>query len=255
MYKAIIVNTSIFASYKGSMSNEQTSPFLKKSKPILETDDNDEIPVVVKKAMAKKPVQVYTEAADDSDDDAPVASYKVHSKKPTKHSMKYAQEVSDEEPAMNYDYADVEPVSDTAPASYAAPVAVQPKAVQNVITNEEQFWNFVEKLAWRDVSEDNWFNMAQKKQVFKRLSMADQEKFAEYLLTFVADLNTHLKTKTFYPSGITDEVQNAICAHIIGKGSVFYVMTRDDPVFASYLIPEGTNPKIEYRNLLELVEI
>lgn len=118
------------------------------------------------------------------------------------------------------------------------------------ITNDEQFWNYIDSLYWRDVSEDPTFNLSAKKSAFKSLSIADQEMFASILTKYTNELIAILNSKDFFNITTSQRDKEAFCSHVVGKGSVFFAMTCEDTGFASYLL----NPK-EYRNLMEFIYI
>lgn len=132
---------------------------------------------------------------------------------------------------------------------------VQPaRPVARRITNEESFWNYVEKLNWRDRSEDANFNLLRKKQDYQNLSIPDQETFADFLTHVVIAMDTVLAAANVYGTLTDVNERKAICSHIVGKGSVFYAMTLEDPWFAAYLVPESPDRK-EYYDMMELVRI
>jgi hypothetical protein len=122
------------------------------------------------------------------------------------------------------------------------------------IRNEEEFWNYIEKMAWLDKSENPNFSVEQKKLNYRSLVISDQEAFAEYLTRYVNALDEKLQSVNFYGIVIDVNERKAICSHIVGKGSVFYAMTIEDPGFASYLIPENTDQK-DYYDMMEFILI
>jgi hypothetical protein len=142
----------------------------------------------------------------------------------------------------------------------AEPVTVQAQPVQahapvvRKIRNEEDFWNYIERMAWRDRSEDPNFSVAQKKQNYRALSIPDQEAFADYLTHVVNAMDERMQIANYY-GNITDvNERKAICSHIVGRGSIFYAMTMEDPGFASYLVPETPDHR-EYHDMMELIRI
>lgn len=135
---------------------------------------------------------------------------------------------------------------------HAVPVAPMP--VQRKIKNEEDFWTYVEKMAWRDRSEDPNFSVSQKKLNYKAISIPDQEAFADYLTHVVATMDERLQAANCYGNVTDVDERKAICSHIVGRGSIFYAMTMEDPGFASYLIPENTEHR-EYYDMMELIRI
>ena len=131
---------------------------------------------------------------------------------------------------------------------------VAPVTTVNRISNEEQFWNYAEGMSWRDRSDEPNFNLALKKERFKTISIADQEAFADFLTHCVNTLNETLDSKGFY-GNLEDIVERkAICSHIVGRGSIFYALTMEDPGFAMYLVPEDLSKK-EYFDMMELIRI
>lgn len=125
---------------------------------------------------------------------------------------------------------------------------------KRIITSEDTFWNFVEKLYWRDKSEDPSFSVNEKRRMIKSLSIVDQEVFADRLMSCVQHLNSALTDKNFYPDWLNQSERNAICSHIVGKGYGFYMVALvDDPGFAAYLIPENETAKKEYFDMLLVV--
>lgn len=137
---------------------------------------------------------------------------------------------------------------------YAGLDVPSPPTTLNRIINEEQFWNYVESMNWRDRTDEPNFNLALKKQNFRRLSIADQEAFADFLTHCVNALNEVLISKNFFGALEDETERKAICSHIVGRGSIFYAMTMEDPGFAMHLVPENLSKK-EYFDMMELIKI
>ena len=142
----------------------------------------------------------------------------------------------------------------TTPAQVAAPVVPVTTHAVRKITSEEGFWNYIERMNWRDRSEDPNFNVIRKKQDYRALSISDQEAFADYLTHVVNALDVQMSAANAYGNLTDVDERKAICSHVVGKGSVFYAMTMEDPGFASYLIPESADKK-EYYDMMELIRI
>jgi len=121
------------------------------------------------------------------------------------------------------------------------------------IINEEQFWTYITSLEWLDKSEFPAFQINHKKNQFKSLNVQDQQAFIKYLNMYIGLIDVKFKSVDFY-GNITDiNEQRAICSHIIGKGKTFYIMSAEDPGFASYFITENENEK-EYHNMLKIIQ-
>jgi hypothetical protein len=159
--------------------------------------------------------------------------------------------------AETHDESDSESDSESNPEVEPVPVVSTVYSVAPVvrkIRNEEAFWNYIEKMSWRDRSEDPNFSVAQKKLNYRSLAIPDQEAFADYLTHVVNTMDEKLQAANCYGTVTDADERKAICSHIVGRGSIFYAMTMEDPGFASYLVPENPDRK-EYYDMMELIRI
>ena len=126
---------------------------------------------------------------------------------------------------------------------------------ERIITDEESFWNYIESLNWRDRSDNPKLDITNKKLSYKRLSIPDQEAFADYLTFVVYELHKVMMLNVSSYRCLTDDIeQKAICSHVVGKGSIYYAMTMEDPGFSLHLIPESPDKK-EYYDMMEFIRI
>lgn len=113
------------------------------------------------------------------------------------------------------------------------PLEVSREQIPDIyLNNEEKFWNYIQKLSWRDKSEakcsdNNLMNLTRN------------------------DLNFVVHNIDIYASALLDvmnsdimidfneEKKKNILYHIIGKGSQFYHACIIDPEFCSYIIGEN----------------
>lgn len=167
---------------------------------------------------------------------------------------------SDEEPHTDSGSDDehVATVALLEPAAHAPAVPVAhavsaAPAVRNRITSEEKFWQYIEELMWRDASEDLQFSLENKKQKFLTLSISDQEAFAGFLEVCVNALHAKFVARNLFGTLVDPSEQRAVCSHIVGKGSVAYALTMEDPDFYTYLLPQNTGGKKEYHSMLALI--
>lgn len=145
--------------------------------------------------------------------------------------------------------APIQPVHVPVHTSVQAPIP----ATHNRITSEEKFWEYVAELNWRDVSDGYPFNMDSMKNKFLSLSIPDQEAFAGFLIQCVDIMDNCLSAVGAYGTLTDVNERKAICSHIVGRGSVEYAITMEEPGFMARLLPENTNNKKEYRNMMELI--
>jgi hypothetical protein len=133
-------------------------------------------------------------------------------------------------------------------------VPVRHVSVVRRITSEDGFWNYIEQLHWRDRSENAHLDIIGKKQNYRSLSISDQEAFADYLTHVVDALLVRLQHANIFGTLTDVNEQKALCSHVVGKGSVFYAMSMEDPGFVGYLVPENSNQK-EYYDLMDFIKI
>jgi hypothetical protein len=172
------------------------------------------------------------------------------------HDNNDANDANDSDPADDSDSGEEQPLPQYQHLLAPVPGPTEPHIVPatvNRITSEEKFWDYIAELKWMDASDDPTFNMAAKRNKFMQLSISDQEAFAGFLITTVNTLNQHLAAKQVYGTLDDETERKALCSHIIGRGSVEYALTVDDPHFMLRLLPENTNGKREYHNMMELI--
>jgi hypothetical protein len=215
------------------------------SKPILtETSEIPAPPVAARKFPRNIP---------DEDDESelprvvrpvPVRSIPVHAPVPH-YSDEDVEEVEDEPTPQMIEQSNAQYEDE--------PVEIQTRPVDRKIVSEDSFWNYIERLSWRDKTDDPNFDVNRKKVYHERnLTIPDQEAFAEFLLHTVDAMNQKLTSAGIYGELTDENERKAVCSHIVGKGSVFYALTMDDPCFAQYLFMDT---KKEYHNMLALIQI
>lgn len=124
----------------------------------------------------------------------------------------------------------------------------EPPTKHNTITSETKYWSFIESLNWIDVSDGDVVGVSTK---FQNLTQADKTAVIEYTKTRIDEIKEVINRAGYF-TNIPDNIQTSICSHIVGRGSVEYALTFEDPDFMLRLLPENNNGKKEYRDLLDV---
>jgi hypothetical protein len=135
------------------------------------------------------------------------------------------------------------------------------------ITGEEQFWNYLESLQWRDRSDHIMAPQYVRAKIRSDLNNADIVQFRQYLGNHMNSLGTRLSD--FGPSHqnffacplfatadptVGDKNKRDFLSHVIARGQVFFVAVTEDPGFAEYLLGE-TPQTSEFQSLYDCIPL
>jgi hypothetical protein len=221
------------------------SIFHKKAKPILCAEE------VVVETYIHTPEQVSVTVPKKAK--KPKAPTKPRRSKKKSDIQSFAQEIVEE-------IADVDDDDDTEESSPSPPIVKKsaarpsqsatnvppapltslapPAPIKNRIQTVQNFWEYINRLEWRDRSDGHVSSAA-----INNLTAIERQSWNAFFNQNLNALENKLNISRFFDQfGVTDPVlKKTIMCHIIAKGRQFYIAVLDDPVFTEYLV--GSEPQ------------
>jgi hypothetical protein len=114
---------------------------------------------------------------------------------------------------------------------------------QQLISNEGQFWEYLETLDWQDRSVKIIIPALMRAKLRVELNDADLQKFRKYLDQYADALAPKI-------SFLDGKNKTDLLSHIVARGSVYYNILYEDPDFAVGLLGEPGGQS-EYQSLYD----
>lgn len=110
---------------------------------------------------------------------------------------------------------------------------------QKKLNKPEDFWEYIEKLEWKDKS-DELININGKRRLLRSLLEDEIIEFKKQTEKYMEELRSHLiLSGKYFVRASSDQEENkkinAFLSHIIAKGQIFYSGVNDDPAFVDYI--------------------
>lgn len=117
----------------------------------------------------------------------------------------------------------------------------------DVFETPDKFWQFIDLLEWRDLSQIpkryNWQTTVNNKAPnFNELSIASVQSFKNHFGKYFNELKDLITEKGVFSSlerELTDQEQNALLSHIVAKGQIYYATIMSEPYFCGALVSKN----------------
>jgi hypothetical protein len=123
-----------------------------------------------------------------------------------------------------------------------------------LISSEEKFWEYIEKLRWTDKSDRVISPNFIKAKIRSDLNDADLAAFKQYLNKNMETLSNKLQLEGVFALPLfnssdpnSEKNKKDLLSHIVARGSIIYSSICEDPAFANYLVGEDSSP--DYQSL------